>query len=120
MQDNATSIENVPAVTSMNVELGKETLDTMLDGLGKIRDQLNSVANKWSWQKYCYILHKYSICIKDEWVSEACFFNAPIWLNPTTKTPIPDHPARFLFLAPIAKCLSESFPHMSHPSESMI
>eukprot|EP00794_Sanderia_malayensis_P018022 gene18022-19826_t len=28
---------------SLNVELTKETLDTMLDGLGKIRDQLNSV-----------------------------------------------------------------------------
>ncbi len=28
---------------NVNVELTKETLDTMLDGLGKIRDQLNSV-----------------------------------------------------------------------------
>ncbi|XP_072032992.1 COMM domain-containing protein 9-like [Amphiura filiformis] len=46
VQDNATSTENVPAVNCMNVELGKETLETMLDGLGKIRDQLNSVAKK--------------------------------------------------------------------------
>lgn len=31
---------------SINVELSKETLDTMLDGLSKIRDQLSSVANR--------------------------------------------------------------------------
>ncbi|BFZ05063.1 hypothetical protein BsWGS_08102 [Bradybaena similaris] len=31
---------------NVNVELSKETLDTMLDGLGKIRDQLASVATK--------------------------------------------------------------------------
>ena len=31
-------------------------------------------------------------------------------LNPTTNTPIPDNPARFLFLAPIAKYLDEIFP----------
>ena len=34
----------IGTVNSVNVELSKETLDTMLDGLGKIRDQLNSVA----------------------------------------------------------------------------
>ena len=38
------------------------------------------------------------------------FFNAPIRLNPTTNTLIPDHPARFLFLAPIANYLDEIFP----------
>ena len=31
-------------VHTINVEFSKETLDTMLDGLGKIRDQLSSVA----------------------------------------------------------------------------
>ncbi|XP_076471277.1 COMM domain-containing protein 9-like isoform X2 [Babylonia areolata] len=31
---------------TVNVELSKETLDTMLDGLSKIRDQLLSVANR--------------------------------------------------------------------------
>ena len=31
---------------TVNVELSKETLDTMLDGLSKIRDQLSSVANR--------------------------------------------------------------------------
>ena len=34
----------LPTVKSVNVEFSKETLDTMLDGLGKIRDQLSSVA----------------------------------------------------------------------------
>ncbi|XP_064386829.1 COMM domain-containing protein 9-like [Halichondria panicea] len=34
----------MPAMRSLNVEFSKETLDTMLDGLGKIRDQLSSVA----------------------------------------------------------------------------
>ncbi|KAK7098654.1 COMM domain-containing protein 9-like [Littorina saxatilis] len=31
---------------TVNVELSKETLDTMLDGLSKIRDQLSSVATR--------------------------------------------------------------------------
>lgn len=39
MEQNA-----MPAVRRLNVELTKEKLDTMLDGLGKIRDQLSSVA----------------------------------------------------------------------------
>lgn len=33
-----------PSLRSINVEFSRETLDTMLDGLGKIRDQLSSVA----------------------------------------------------------------------------
>ncbi|KAG9280731.1 COMM domain-containing protein 9 [Astyanax mexicanus] len=32
--------------SSVTVELSKETLDTMLDGLGRIRDQLSAVAGK--------------------------------------------------------------------------
>eukprot|EP01137_Pigoraptor_chileana_P006590 Opistho-2@3280 len=39
-----TRTDGVPAVKAVNFELNKETLDTMLDGLGKIRDQLSSVA----------------------------------------------------------------------------
>ncbi|XP_075693158.1 COMM domain-containing protein 9 isoform X1 [Rhinoderma darwinii] len=35
-----------PATSTLTMELGKETLDTMLDGLGRIRDQLSAVANK--------------------------------------------------------------------------
>ncbi|KAF0874934.1 COMD9 protein, partial [Crocuta crocuta] len=35
-----------PAVSAVTVELSKETLDTMLDGLGRIRDQLSAVASK--------------------------------------------------------------------------
>ena len=42
----------MPPVSTVNVELSKETLDTMLDGLGKIRDQLSSVANKWKPNRY--------------------------------------------------------------------
>ena len=34
----------MPVIQSVNVEFSKETLETMLDGLGKIRDQLSSVA----------------------------------------------------------------------------
>ncbi|XP_074853608.1 COMM domain-containing protein 9 isoform X2 [Carettochelys insculpta] len=35
-----------PVVSAVTVELNKETVDTMLDGLGRIRDQLSAVANK--------------------------------------------------------------------------
>ncbi|KAM8939014.1 COMM domain-containing protein 9 isoform 1-T1 [Pelodytes ibericus] len=34
------------ATSTLTMELSKETLDTMLDGLGRIRDQLSAVANK--------------------------------------------------------------------------
>lgn len=40
----STDMESVSTVT---VELSKESLDTMLDGLGRIRDQLSVVAGKW-------------------------------------------------------------------------
>ena len=46
VQDTSTEVNQMPPVSTVNVELSKETLDTMLDGLGKIRDQLSSVANK--------------------------------------------------------------------------
>ncbi|KAK1159901.1 COMM domain-containing protein 9-like [Acipenser oxyrinchus oxyrinchus] len=35
-----------PGVSTVTVELSKETLETMLDGLGRIRDQLSTVASK--------------------------------------------------------------------------
>lgn len=34
------------SVSTVTVELSKESLDTMLDGLGRIRDQLSVVAGK--------------------------------------------------------------------------
>lgn len=46
VQDNPTRVDTVADVSSVNVELSKETLDTMLDGLSRIRDQLSSVANR--------------------------------------------------------------------------
>ncbi|KAK3103418.1 hypothetical protein FSP39_019060 [Pinctada imbricata] len=46
VQDNIDKIGNTPDVQNVNVELSKETLDTMLDGLSKIRDQLSSVAKR--------------------------------------------------------------------------
>ncbi|XP_074639654.1 COMM domain-containing protein 9-like [Acropora palmata] len=44
VQENAAEKNAMPAVRRLNVELTKEKLDTMLDGLGKIRDQLSSVS----------------------------------------------------------------------------
>ncbi|KAL0967866.1 hypothetical protein UPYG_G00258630 [Umbra pygmaea] len=38
--------ESSSSVSSVTVELSRETLDTMLDGLGRIRDQLSVVAGK--------------------------------------------------------------------------
>lgn len=46
VQENPTHSSVVPDISSVNVELSKETLDTMLDGLSKIRDQLSSVADR--------------------------------------------------------------------------
>ena len=40
--------DELPELKCLNVELSKKTLDTMLDGLGKIRDQLSSVAQSTS------------------------------------------------------------------------
>ena len=44
VQETATEQNSMPAVKRLNVKLTKEKLDTMLDGLGKIRDQLSSVS----------------------------------------------------------------------------
>ncbi|XP_061173319.1 COMM domain-containing protein 9-like [Saccostrea echinata] len=46
VQENQTEVGRVPEINNVNVELSKETLDTMLDGLSKIRDQLSSVAKR--------------------------------------------------------------------------
>uniref|UniRef100_A0A8B9DWM4 COMM domain containing 9 n=1 Tax=Anser cygnoides TaxID=8845 RepID=A0A8B9DWM4_ANSCY len=46
IQEDAALCGNSPVVSALTVELSKETLDTMLEGLGRIRDQLSAVANK--------------------------------------------------------------------------
>uniref|UniRef100_A0A8C8RT30 COMM domain containing 9 n=1 Tax=Pelusios castaneus TaxID=367368 RepID=A0A8C8RT30_9SAUR len=46
IQEDATLCGDSPVISAVTVELNKETLDTMLDGLGRIRDQLSAVANK--------------------------------------------------------------------------
>ncbi|GFR61831.1 COMM domain-containing protein 9-like [Elysia marginata] len=46
IEPRALQVNQTPQAETVNVELSKETLDTMLDGLGKIRDQLASVANR--------------------------------------------------------------------------
>ncbi|XP_041471604.1 COMM domain-containing protein 9-like [Lytechinus variegatus] len=46
IEETASNSHLMPGLSTQNVELSKETLDTMLDGLGKIRDQLNSVASR--------------------------------------------------------------------------
>lgn len=44
LRDMPTRVGDMPGSTSVTFELTRETLDTMLDGLSKIRDQLASVA----------------------------------------------------------------------------
>ncbi len=44
MQKLPVNQSQLPTVQTVNVEFSKEALDTMLDGLGKIRDQMSSVA----------------------------------------------------------------------------
>ncbi|KAK3592506.1 hypothetical protein CHS0354_013842 [Potamilus streckersoni] len=46
IQHSPSKVGIVPDMSDVNVELSKETLDTMLDGLTKIRDQLSSVAKR--------------------------------------------------------------------------
>ncbi|XP_053139895.1 COMM domain-containing protein 9 [Hemicordylus capensis] len=46
IQEDAALHGNDFATSALTVELNKQTLDTMLDGLGRIRDQLSAVANK--------------------------------------------------------------------------
>ncbi|XP_065259251.1 COMM domain-containing protein 9 isoform X1 [Emys orbicularis] len=46
IQEDAALCGDNPVISAVTVELNKETLDTMLDGLGRIRDQLSAVANK--------------------------------------------------------------------------
>ncbi|KAM6459771.1 COMM domain-containing protein 9 isoform 1-T2 [Liasis olivaceus] len=46
IQENAALCGDDFATSALTVELNKQTLDTMLDGLGRIRDQLSAIANK--------------------------------------------------------------------------
>ncbi|XP_045681328.1 COMM domain-containing protein 9 isoform X2 [Phyllostomus hastatus] len=46
VQEDPSLCGDKPFVSAVTVELSKETLDTMLDGLGRIRDQLSAMANK--------------------------------------------------------------------------
>ncbi|KAL7992288.1 COMM domain-containing protein 9 isoform X2 [Crotalus tigris] len=46
IQEDAGLCGNNFATSALTVELNKQTLDTMLDGLGRIRDQLSTIANK--------------------------------------------------------------------------
>ncbi|XP_059831426.1 COMM domain-containing protein 9 [Hypanus sabinus] len=46
IQDDATVCQRKSTISTVSLELSKEKLDTMLDGLGRIRDQLSAVANK--------------------------------------------------------------------------
>ncbi|XP_066491380.1 COMM domain-containing protein 9 [Tiliqua scincoides] len=46
IQEDPSLCGNDVATSALTVELNKQTLDTMLDGLGRIRDQLSAVANK--------------------------------------------------------------------------
>ncbi|XP_036896415.1 COMM domain-containing protein 9 [Sturnira hondurensis] len=46
VQEDPSLCGDKPCVSAVTMELSKETLDTMLDGLGRIRDQLSAMANK--------------------------------------------------------------------------
>ncbi|XP_059961023.1 COMM domain-containing protein 9 isoform X3 [Mesoplodon densirostris] len=46
IQEDPSLCGEQPSTSAVTVELSKETLDTMLDGLGRIRDQLSAVASK--------------------------------------------------------------------------
>ncbi|NXY87471.1 COMD9 protein, partial [Alcedo cyanopectus] len=46
IQEDVALCGDSPVVSALTVELSKETLDTMLEGLGRIRDQLSAVASK--------------------------------------------------------------------------
>lgn len=46
IQEDPSLCGDKPCISAVTMELSKETLDTMLDGLGRIRDQLSAVANK--------------------------------------------------------------------------
>ena len=43
VEEQPTSIEELPVTRRVDFELSREALSTMLDGLGKIRDQLSAM-----------------------------------------------------------------------------
>lgn len=51
VQDTPTRADAMAQQRHITFELNKETLDTMLDGLGKIRDQLSSITASQSQQQ---------------------------------------------------------------------
>ena len=63
------------------------------------------------WQQF-YTVILGAVESKDE---RGMFFQCSYLTKPTTNTPIPDRPARFLFLALIAKCGDEIFPNTDLP-----
>ncbi|XP_030056661.1 COMM domain-containing protein 9 [Microcaecilia unicolor] len=46
IQEDASLCGDEPVISVMTMELSKETLDIMLDGLGRIHEQLTAIANK--------------------------------------------------------------------------
>ena len=43
VQSQVTTVDEFPQVEKINLELSKPAVETLLDGLGKIRDQLSSL-----------------------------------------------------------------------------
>jgi hypothetical protein len=46
IQENETTVNEQPSVSTITAELTRPTLDTLLDGMRRIRDQLSSVAGR--------------------------------------------------------------------------
>ncbi|PNF41281.1 hypothetical protein B7P43_G01461 [Cryptotermes secundus] len=46
IQENETTVNEQPSVSTITAELSRPTLDTLLDGMRRIRDQLSSVAGR--------------------------------------------------------------------------
>ncbi|PSN33493.1 COMM domain-containing protein 9 [Blattella germanica] len=46
IQENESNVNEEPPVSNITVEFSRPTLDTLLEGMGRIRDQLSSVAGR--------------------------------------------------------------------------
>ena len=44
VQNQQSDTDNIPSIDNIDMELSKESLETMLEGFGKIRDQLSSLS----------------------------------------------------------------------------
>ncbi|EQB79192.1 COMM domain-containing protein 9 isoform 2 [Camelus ferus] len=62
IQEDPSLCGDKPPVSTVTMELSKETLDTMLDGLGRIRDQLSAVASKTEESKVDVSRARYKSC----------------------------------------------------------